>query len=283
MEPSKNITRLIEIMKALRDPESGCAWDKEQTFKTIIPYTIEEVYEVVDAIDRNDKFDLCEELGDLLLQVVYYARMAEEEGSFDFGDVVYAITKKMIRRHPHVFGSEKQRAMGLIKGDWDRIKKEEKAERLKKRKAANLPDDTPTGFLAGVKTAQPVEKEAVALQKRAAEVGFDWTEPKPIFHKIDEELLELKEALETSNKENIRDEFGDVYFTVLNLARRLGITPEQALKQANNKFRYRFKFIEEALAKHNKKLEDANLDEMEDLWNEAKLEQYLKQDKRGET
>ena len=282
MEPSKNISRLIQIMKALRDPKSGCAWDKEQTFKTIIPYTIEEVYEVVDAIDRNDQFDLCEELGDLLLQVVYYARMAEEEGSFDFGDVVYAITKKMIRRHPHVFGSEKQRAMGLIKGDWDRIKKEEKAERLQKRKAANLPDDTPTGFLAGVKTAQPVEKEAVALQKRAAEVGFDWTEPKPIFHKIDEELLELKEALETSNKENIRDEFGDVYFTVLNLARRLGITPEQALKQANNKFRYRFKFIEETLAKHNKKLEDANLDEMEDLWNEAKLEQYLKQDKRGE-
>ena len=282
MEPSKNISRLIEIMKALRDPKSGCAWDKGQTFKTIIPYTIEEVYEVVDAIDRNDKFDLCEELGDLLLQVVYYARMAEEEGSFDFGDVVYAITKKMIRRHPHVFGSEEQKKRGLVKGDWDRIKKEEKAERLQKRKAANLPDDTPTGFLASVKTAQPVEKEAVALQNKAAEVGFDWTEPEPIFHKIDEELLELKEALETGNKDNIRDEFGDVYFTVLNLARRLGITPEQSLKQANNKFRYRFKFIEEALAKHNKKLEDANLDEMEDLWNEAKLEQYLKQDKRGE-
>ncbi|CAM1649150.1 MULTISPECIES: nucleoside triphosphate pyrophosphohydrolase [Bartonella] len=271
MEPSKNINRLIEIMKSLRDPETGCPWDKEQNLKTIVPYTVEEVYEVADAIDRDDKYDLCEELGDLLLQVVYYARIAEEEGSFDFGDVVYAITKKMIRRHPHVFGTAEQKERGLIKGEWERIKKEEKAERLEKRNKAGLPDDTKKGYLATVKTAQPPEKEAIALQERAAQTGFDWVRPEPVFEKIDEELSELEEALQTGEKKNIEDEFGDVYFTVLNLARTLDISPENALKKANKKFRYRFNFIENALAKQNKTLSDANLEEMEKFWNEAKL------------
>lgn len=271
MEPSKNINRLIEIMKSLRDPETGCPWDKEQNLKTIVPYTIEEVYEVADAIERDDKYDLCEELGDLLLQVVYYARIAEEKGSFDFGDVVYAITKKMIRRHPHVFGTAEQKERGLIKGEWERIKKEEKAERLEKRNKAGLPDDTKKGYLATVKTAQPPEKEAIALQERAAQTGFDWVRPEPVFEKIDEELSELEEALQTGEKKNIEDEFGDVYFTVLNLARTLDISPENALKKANKKFRYRFNFIENALAKQNKTLSDANLEEMENFWNEAKL------------
>ena len=277
MEPSNNIDRLIEIMKALRDPETGCPWDQKQDFKSIIPYTVEEVYEVADAIERNDKYDLCEELGDLLLQVVYYAQMAEEEGSFNFGDVVYAITKKMIRRHPHVFGSSEQRKKGLIKGEWERIKKEEKAERSEKRKSANLPDDTPKGYLASVKSAQPLEKEAIALQQRAAEVGFDWTDPAPIFEKIDEEVNELKDALQSKNKKDIEDEFGDVYFSLLNLARRLGVSPRTALKNANQKFRYRFNFIENELNKNNKSLNDASLDEMEKLWNEAKVESRRKQ------
>lgn len=270
MEPSKNIERLLEIMEALRHPETGCPWDKEQNFETIIPYTIEEVYEVADAIARDDKYDLCDELGDLLLQVVYYSRMAEEEGSFNFGDVVQAITKKMIRRHPHVFGNEKQRQKGLVKGEWERIKAEEKSERKEKRKLKGLPDDTPKGYLAHVKTAQPLEKESIALQQKAAEVGFDWSTPAPIFDKIDEELTELKEALELGNNDNILDEFGDVYFTLLNLARRLDISPILALKRANKKFRYRFNYIENALAKKNRNLNDASLDEMENLWNEAK-------------
>lgn len=270
MEPSKNIERLLEIMEALRHPETGCPWDKEQNFETIIPYTIEEVYEVADAIARDDKYDLCDELGDLLLQVVYYSRMAEEEGSFNFGDVVQAITKKMIRRHPHVFGNEKQRQKGLVKGEWERIKAEEKSERKEKRKLKGLPDDTPKGYLADVKTAQPLEKESIALQQKAAEVGFDWSTPAPIFDKIDEELTELKEALELGNNDNILDEFGDVYFTLLNLARRLDISPNLALKRANRKFRYRFNYIENALAKKNRNLNDASLDEMENLWNEAK-------------
>lgn len=270
MEPSKNIERLLEIMEALRHPETGCPWDKEQNFETIIPYTIEEVYEVADAIARDDKYDLCDELGDLLLQVVYYSRMAEEEGSFNFGDVVQAITKKMIRRHPHVFGNEKQRQKGLVKGEWERIKAEEKSERKEKRKLKGLPDDTPKGYLAHVKTAQPLEKESIALQQKAAEVGFDWSTPAPIFDKIDEELTELKEALELGNNDNILDEFGDVYFTLLNLARRLDISPNLALKRANRKFRYRFNYIENALAKKNRNLNDASLDEMENLWNEAK-------------
>lgn len=270
MEPSKNIERLLEIMEALRHPETGCPWDKEQNFETIIPYTIEEVYEVADAIARDDKYDLCDELGDLLLQVVYYSRMAEEEGSFNFGDVVQAITKKMIRRHPHVFGNEKQRQKGLVKGEWERIKAEEKSERKEKRKLKGFPDDTPKGYLAHVKTAQPLEKESIALQQKAAEVGFDWSTPAPIFDKIDEELTELKEALELGNNDNILDEFGDVYFTLLNLARRLDISPNLALKRANRKFRYRFNYIENALAKKNRNLNDASLDEMENLWNEAK-------------
>lgn len=275
MKPTRNITDLLRIMERLRDPETGCPWDVKQSFETIVPYTIEEVYEVADAIHRNDKVDLCDELGDLLFQIVYYARMAEEEGSFNFGDVVFAITKKMIRRHPHVFGSETQRQTGLVDGEWDRIKAEEKAERTERRRIAGLEDDTPTGYLASVKNAQPVDKEAIKLQEKAAKVGFDWTTPKPILDKLNEELSELVEALSSNNKNRIEEEFGDVYFTLINLARRLTIDPENALEKTNKKFRKRFGFIEKALSKMNKNLDNASLEEMEKLWNAAKKEEDI--------
>lgn len=275
MKPTRNITDLLRIMERLRDPETGCPWDVKQSFETIVPYTIEEVYEVADAIHRNDKVDLCDELGDLLFQIVYYARMAEEEGSFNFGDVVFAITKKMIRRHPHVFGSETQRQTGLVDGEWDRIKAEEKAERTERRRIAGLEDDTPTGYLASVKNAQPVDKEAIKLQEKAAKVGFDWRTPKPILDKLNEELSELVEALSSNNKNRIEEEFGDVYFTLINLARRLTIDPEKALEKTNKKFRKRFGFIENALSKMNKNLDNASLEEMEKLWNAAKKEEDI--------
>lgn len=275
MKPTRNITDLLRIMERLRDPETGCPWDVKQSFETIVPYTIEEVYEVADAIHRNDKVDLCDELGDLLFQIVYYARMAEEEGSFNFGDVVFAITKKMIRRHPHVFGSETQRQTGLVDGEWDRIKAEEKAERTERRRIAGLEDDTPTGYLASVKNAQPVDKEAIKLQEKAAKVGFDWTTPKPILDKLNEELSELVEALSSNNKNRIEEEFGDVYFTLINLARRLTIDPEKALEKTNKKFRKRFGFIENALSKMNKNLDKTSLEEMEKLWNAAKKEEDI--------
>ena len=270
MTPSQNIDQLLKIMAMLRDPETGCPWDVEQDFNSIIPYTIEEVYEVVDAIQRGDRIDLCDELGDLLLQVVYYARMAEEEGSFDFGDVVFAITKKMLRRHPHVFGSKEQRQIGLLKGQWENIKSQEKAERIERRQAAGLANDTPIGFLAEVKTAQPAEKEAKALQEKAATVGFDWSTPQPIFDKMSEEIDELKEAISLNDRDQIEAEFGDIYFVLINLARKLDIDPQKALLRTNQKFRDRFDFIEKTLAKEHKPLADADLQELEALWNKAK-------------
>lgn len=270
MKPSYDIDRLIEIMAALRHRESGCPWDIEQTFETIIPYTIEEAYEVADAIQRKDRVDLCDELGDLLLQVVYHARMAEEEGSFNFNDVVYAITSKMIRRHPHVFGNQENCNIGMVNEIWGQIKNEEKTERRLKREKLGLPDDTPKGYLGKVKSAQPVFREAMALQEKAAEVGFDWTTTAPIFDKISEELGELVEATKQDDASHIEAEFGDLYFAILNLARRLGIDPEKALAQTNKKFRTRFAFIENALDKQSHSLDEASLEEMEKLWQQAK-------------
>lgn len=270
MTPSKNIDQLLKIMAMLRDPETGCPWDVEQDFNSIIPYTIEEVYEVADAIQRGDRIDLCDELGDLLLQVVYYARLAEEEGSFNFGDVVFAITKKMLRRHPHVFGSKEQRQIGLLKGQWEDIKSQEKAERIERRQAAGLADDTKKGFLAKVKTAQPPEKEAKALQEKAATVGFDWATPQPIFDKMNEEIGELKEAISLNDRDQIEAELGDIYFVLINLARKLDIDPQKALLRTNQKFRNRFDFIEKSLAEENKPLTDADLQELETLWDKAK-------------
>lgn len=270
MEPSRNIDRLLEIMAALRDPKTGCAWDVEQTFETIVPYTLEEVYEVLDAIERNDMDDLREELGDLLLQVVFHARMAEEAGSFAFGDVVEAISQKMIRRHPHVFGDEDARTAGMAKGAWGRIKAQEKAERAERRTALGLQSVDRTGFLDDIPRPFPALLRALKLQQKAAKVGFDWSESAPILDKIAEETAELKEAMAAKEKQAIIEEYGDLLFAMVNLGRHLEIDPEIALIGANDKFLRRFHFIEKALQAQDHSLNDASLDEMEALWQKAK-------------
>lgn len=271
MKPSKDISRLIEIMAALRAPETGCPWDIEQDFSTIAPYTIEEAYEVADAIARGDLDDLRDELGDLLLQVVYHAQMAEEAGEFSFGDVVQAITTKMIRRHPHVFGDDKARSAGMAKGMWEKIKAEEKAEKRSARLTRGLdPEDHGKGFLDSVPVALPALTRALKLQEKAARVGFDWSEAAPILEKIEEEIGELREALAKGDNAPIKDEFGDMLFAVVNLGRHLKIDSEAALSGTNEKFRSRFHYVERTLQASGNSLEEATLDEMEALWQQAK-------------
>lgn len=271
MRPSKDIGRLLEIMAALRTPVTGCPWDVEQTFETIAPYTLEEAYEVADAIARGDLHDLREELGDLLLQVVFHSRMAEEAGEFDFGDVVEAITKKMIRRHPHVFGEAEARAAGSAKGMWDRIKAEEKAEKRSARLARGLePEDHGKGYLDGVPVALPALTRALKLQEKAARVGFDWKEAKPILDKIEEEIRELREAMEQGKAAAVADEFGDVLFALVNFGRHLSIDAETALRGTNEKFRTRLHYVEQVLEAQGSSLEEATLEEMERLWQESK-------------
>lgn len=271
MEPSRDISRLIEIMAALRDPQSGCPWDTEQDFASIAPYTIEEAYEVADAIVRGSKDDLRDELGDLLLQVVYHARMAEEEGEFTFEDVVEGITRKMIRRHPHVFGSETARGAGMAKGMWERIKAEEKAEKRAARIARGQdPEDGGKGYLDGIPLAFPALTRALKLQEKAARVGFDWKDAEPILAKIEEEIAELREALAAKKQSDIADEFGDVLFSLVNYARHIGIDAEDALRGTNEKFRTRFHAVERSLAMKERTLDEASLDEMEALWQRAK-------------
>lgn len=271
MLPAKDIARLVEIMAALRTPVTGCPWDLEQDFSSIAPYTLEEAYEVADAIERGDMDDLRDELGDLLLQVVYHARMAEEAGEFAFGDVVEAITKKMIRRHPHVFGDAQARAAGAAKGFWDAIKAQEKAEKRAARLARGLPaEDHGHGYLDAVPVALPALVRARKLQDRAAKVGFDWKEAAPILDKIEEEIAELRRAMAENDAKATADEFGDVLFALVNFGRHAGIEAETALQGTNAKFRRRFHFIERELAAAGRKLGEATLDEMEALWQRAK-------------
>jgi nucleoside triphosphate diphosphatase len=271
MKPSKDISGLLEIMAALRTPVTGCPWDVEQTFETIAPYTLEEAYEVVDAIARGNLDDLRDELGDLLLQVVFHARMAEEQGEFDFGDVVEAITTKMIRRHPHVFGGDDARAAGMAKGMWNRIKAEEKAEKRQTRLArGDDPEDHGKGYLDSVPVALPALTRALKLQEKAAHVGFDWKEAKPILDKIEEEIGELREAVEKSDNAAVADEFGDVLFALVNFGRHLKIDAETALRGTNEKFRTRLHRVERELEASGSGLEQATLDEMETLWQQAK-------------
>ncbi|KAA0971215.1 nucleoside triphosphate pyrophosphohydrolase [Aureimonas fodinaquatilis] len=281
MIPSRDIQRLVEIMRALRHPETGCPWDLEQSFDSIVPYTIEETYEVVDAIQRRDAEDLCEELGDLLLQVVYYSQLAQEAGLFEFGDVVSGITSKMIRRHPHVFGDAEQRDAGAVKGNWNRIKADEKAQRAQKRldRAAKQsedgdwhlrPEPEKAGLLDTVSGAFPAVILATKLQEKAATVGFDWPDPEPIIDKVREETNEFAHALETNNRRAQEDELGDLLFSVVNLARAFKIDPEVALRRTVQKFRDRFSYIEQELARTGSSIEKASLEEMEVLWQRAK-------------
>jgi ATP diphosphatase len=261
VKPSRDITRLIEIMTALRTPGSGCPWDIEQTFRSIAPYTLEEAYEVADAIARGNLADLKDELGDLLLQVVYHARMAQEEGAFDFGDVVETVIAKMIRRHPHVFADAEGRTAEHVKGLWERVKAEEKAERG---------EAAPKGALAGVPVALPALTRALKLQEKAGRVGFDWNDPRAVLAKIREEADEIEAELDAADKTKTAAEVGDLLFAVVNLARHLAADPEDILRQTNLKFERRFAAIEKALAADGKTPKDATLAEMDALWDEAK-------------
>ncbi|QRG05468.1 nucleoside triphosphate pyrophosphohydrolase [Xanthobacter dioxanivorans] len=271
MNPSRDIARLIEIMAALRTPGTGCPWDLEQTYATIAPYTLEEAYEVADAIQRGDMPDLKEELGDLLLQVVFHARMAQEEGSFDFGDVVEAITSKLIRRHPHVFGAARDLSPDQVKGLWSQIKAEEKRARAAARGAAGRPEEpVATGALSGVALPLPALTRALKLQEKASHVGFDWNDARQVLAKIREETEEVDEALEAGGAAAIRDEVGDLLFAVVNLARHAGVDPEAALRGTNEKFIRRFGHVEATLAGEGRRPEEAHLDEMEALWQDAK-------------
>ncbi len=271
MQPSRDIARLIEIMAALRTPGTGCPWDLEQDFASIAPYTIEEAYEVADAIARGDKLDLKDELGDLLLQVVFHARMAEEEGSFAFPDVVEAITSKLIRRHPHVFGDARDLSPAEVKALWHRIKAEEKADKAAAHAAAGLPPkEEDRSVLAGVAHGLPALSRAWKLQARASTVGFDWNDARLVLDKIREETQEIEEALAGGDKAAIHEEIGDLLFVIANLARHVDAEPEGCLAAANAKFERRFKGIEAALEAEGRTAKEASLDEMEALWQAVK-------------
>lgn len=261
--PLRDMADLLDLMARLRDPATGCPWDVEQTFETIAPYTIEEAYEVSDAIARRDRDDLCEELGDLLLQVVFHAQMAREEGAFDFSDVVEAITGKLIRRHPHVFGDETARAAGMVREIWDRIKAEERREKARRRTARGL-SPTTASRLEEVPLALPALAGAQAVQSKAASVGFDWPDASGPMAKVEEEITELSEAIR--DKGDIEGELGDLLFSVVNLARHLGVNAEEALRGASRKFSDRFRHVEERAGD----VEGTSLDQLEVFWNEAK-------------
>jgi nucleoside triphosphate diphosphatase len=278
VKPSRDIARLIEIMAALRTPGSGCPWDLEQSFQTIAPYTLEEAYEVADAIARGDLAGLKDELGDLLLQVVYHARMAQElakeDGAFDFGDVVEGITAKMIRRHPHVFADAQGHTAEAVKGLWERIKAQEKAQ----AKAAGGEADSQgaqddLGALAGVPLALPALTRALKLQNKAGSVGFDWNDPRAVLAKIREEADEIEAALDAGDQADAAKEVGDLLFAVVNMARHLAADPEGVLRATNLKFERRFASIERALAARGKRPQDATLAEMDALWDAAKAEE----------
>jgi len=254
------LDRLLEVMARLRDPKGGCPWDLEQDFRSIAPYTIEEAYEVADAIARDDTAGLKDELGDLLLQVVYHAQMAKEAGAFDFDAVAGAIADKMIRRHPHVFGDAEVEGARAQSRAWEEAKAAERAE--KSERAPSLLDD--------VALALPALVRAEKLQKRAARGGFDWPEAAQVLDKIEEEIGELRAEISDADPERLSDEVGDLLFSLANLARHLHIDPEEALRQTNRKFERRFRAIEAALAENGRALDQTPLDELETLWQKAK-------------
>jgi ATP diphosphatase len=267
MKPSRDIAGLIDIMAALRTPGTGCPWDLEQSFQSIAPYTIEEAYEVADAIARGDLGDLKDELGDLLLQVVFHARMAQEQGAFAFPDVVQAVTEKLIRRHPHVFGDEPRRDTDAVNALWDRIKAQERAARRAEGR------DMPPGrerALSGVPAGLPALARALKLQQKAGKVGFDWNDPNEVLAKIREEADEIAAELDAGEHDKVAGEIGDLLFAVVNLARHLDVDPDTALRATNLKFARRFGAIEDALAASGKTPSQATLAEMDALWDQAK-------------
>lgn len=255
-----SINKLLELMRALRDPDSGCPWDVEQDFSTIAPYTIEEAYEVADAIEREDFEELRSELGDLLFQVVFYAQMAREKDYFDFEDVAQGIAEKMVRRHPHVFGTEKQRTAGKVDGSWEEIKEQERSEA------------TDASALAGVAKALPALKRAQKLGKRASRVGFDWPDRKGVNEKIHEEMEELEEAIGSRDAEHMEEELGDALFAVVNLARHLDVDPEKALAGANRKFERRFRAMEADIEANDLNMRKMSLELLDQYWRKAKRE-----------
>nr|WP_323777358.1 nucleoside triphosphate pyrophosphohydrolase [Amylibacter sp.] len=267
LDPNGGLPRLLEIMARLRDPETGCPWDIEQNYTSIVPYTIEEAYEVADAIEQGDMAELEGELGDLLLQVVYYTQMGGEDGHFTFETVTKAIADKMIHRHPHVFGAEsRDKSAQQQTADWEKIKAAERAAK----------GQIKTRTLDGVARNLPALTRAVKLQKRAARVGFDWPETTQVLDKIKEESAELIEAADTLPHDKQVEEFGDLMFVMANLGRHLNIDPEEALRAANRKFTRRFEYIEDALEDCGKTPAQSNLTEMDGLWDQAKLAEKSK-------
>ena len=256
MEPIK---KLLEIMAQLRDPQAGCPWDQQQDFSSIAPYTVEEAYEVADAIAREDLDGLREELGDLLFQVAFHARMAEEQGAFDFDAVATGICDKMIRRHPHVFGTAEEREKGPEKGSWHKIKAAERADNTVNSSA-----------LDGVALALPALKRAEKLGKRAAAAGFDWPVEEPVWQKVLEEIEELKNAHQKESKERVEEEFGDLLFSLVNISRFLDINPEDALRKTSEKFIKRFKGIEREFKLKGEEISEATLEELDAVWEKQK-------------
>jgi ATP diphosphatase len=261
LAPSRDVARLLEIMAALRTPETGCPWDLQQDFASIAPYTIEEAYEVADAIERGDLDHLKDELGDLLLQVVFHARMAEERGAFDFGAVVEAITSKLLRRHPHLFGDLGRHSAAEVEGLWARIKAEEREARGTAH---------PGSVLANVPVALPALTRALKLQEKASSVGFDWNDPHAVLAKIREEADEIERALANRDKHEVASEIGDLLFAAVNLARHADADPEAVLRRTNAKFERRFRFIEAQLAAIGRNPAESSLEEMDRLWDAAK-------------
>lgn len=270
--PAHDLQTLLAIMKALRDPQSGCPWDIEQDFASIAPYTLEEVYEVTDAIARGNMEDLCEELGDLLLQVVFHAQMASEVGSFTFADVVAAISTKMIRRHPHVFGDIDRDDAQAVKHRWEAIKAQEKEEKRARQNEPGQAAQQPASALDGVPTTLPATKRALKLQQKAARVGFDWPNAEQVMEKLAEESEEVAAELvrKPLDRHRLEDEVGDLLFVAVNLARKLDIDPDAALERTNRKFIQRFQSIERELSETSTPVGRADLQTMEAAWQRAK-------------
>ena len=276
------ITKLLRVMAMLRDAEHGCPWDLKQTIDSLIPYTIEEVYEVVDAIERKNMVDLQDELGDLLFQVVFYSQLTKETDTFTFANVAETVTEKLIRRHPHVFstgaidsfGDSVELSSDQVLSNWEEIKRQERRVRRLKQEAVNLDTEQPENLsiLDDVPRALPALERTRKLQKKAARVGFDWTEIESVIAKIREELDELEEALKEGDSDRAASELGDVFFSVVNLARHQKAEPELVLRRANLKFERRFRWIETQLRAENRSLESCSLDELDSLWTEAKTQ-----------